>query len=48
MIITRLEEYDYAGATTIAVVMLIISFFILFLINLVQAWASRRTGRTAR
>ena len=48
MIITRLEEYDYAGATTIAVVMLIISFFILFLINLIQAWASRRTGRTAR
>lgn len=48
MIITRLEEYDYAGATTIAVLMLVISFFILFLINLVQAWASRRTGRTAR
>lgn len=48
MIITRLEEYDYAGATTIAVVMLVISFFILFLINLIQAWASRRTGRTAR
>ena len=48
MIITRLEEYDYAGATTIAVVMLIISFFILLLINLIQAWASRRTGRTAR
>ncbi|MDM1247059.1 sulfate ABC transporter permease subunit CysT [Acinetobacter sichuanensis] len=48
MIISRLEEYDYAGATTIAVVMLVISFFILFLINLIQAWASRRTGRTAR
>ena len=47
MIISRLEEYDYAGATTIAVVMLILSFAILFLINLVQAWASRRTGRTA-
>ncbi|RZG73890.1 sulfate ABC transporter permease subunit CysT [Acinetobacter sp. WCHAc060025] len=48
MIITRLEEYDYAGATTIAVVMLIISFAFLFVINLIQAWASRRTGRTAR
>ena len=48
MIISRLEEYDYAGATTIAVVMLILSFAILFLINLVQAWASRRTGRTAQ
>lgn len=47
MIISRLEEYDYAGATTIAVVMLILSFAILFLINLVQAWASRRTGRVA-
>ena len=48
MIISRLEEYDYAGATTIAVVMLVLSFVILFLINLVQAWASRRTGTTAR
>lgn len=48
MIISRLEEYDYAGATTIAVVMLLISFILLFLINLLQAWASRRTGRTAR
>lgn len=48
MIISRLEEYDYAGATTIAVVMLVLSFAILFLINLIQAWASRRTGRTAQ
>ncbi|WP_180139331.1 sulfate ABC transporter permease subunit CysT [Acinetobacter sp. YH12043] len=48
MIISRLEEYDYAGATTIAVVMLLISFVMLFLTNLLQAWASRRTGRTAR
>ena len=48
MIISRLEEYDYAGATTIAVVMLLLSFGILFLINLVQAWASRRTGRVAQ
>lgn len=48
MIISRLEEYDFAGATTIAVMMLVISFLILLLINIVQAWASRRTGRTAR
>ncbi|MCH7307895.1 sulfate ABC transporter permease subunit CysT [Acinetobacter sp. NIPH 1852] len=48
MIISRLEEYDYAGATTIAVVMLLLSFAILFLINLIQAWASRRTGRVAQ
>lgn len=48
MIISRLEEYDYAGATTIAVVMLLISFLLLFFVNLLQAWASRRTGRSAR
>lgn len=48
MIISRLEEYDYAGATTIAVVMLVLSFAILFLINLLQAWASLRTGRVAQ
>ena len=47
LIISRLEEYDYAGATTIAVVMLVISFILLLLINLLQSWASRRTGRTA-
>ena len=44
MIISRLEEYDYAGATTIAAVMLVLSFIILFVINLLQAWANRRTG----
>ena len=48
MIISRLEEYDYPAATTIAVVMLVISFVILLLINLLQAWASRRTGRTVK
>ena len=48
MIIYRLEENDYAAATTIAVVMLVISFLILFFINLIQAWVSRRTGRAAR
>ncbi|VAX43754.1 Sulfate transport system permease protein CysT [Acinetobacter calcoaceticus] len=45
MIISRLEEYDYAGATTIAAVMLVLSFIILFSINLLQVWANRRTGR---
>ena len=48
MIISRLEEYDYPAATTIAVIMLLISFLILFIINLIQAWASRRTGRTVK
>lgn len=46
LIISRLEEYDYAGATTIAAVMLVISFALLLIINLLQSWASRRTGRT--
>ncbi|GAA5011187.1 sulfate ABC transporter permease subunit CysT [Acinetobacter puyangensis] len=48
LIISRLEEYDYAGATTIAAVMLVISFLFLLVINLLQTWASRRTGRTAQ
>ena len=45
MIITKLEQYDYAGATAIAVVMLLFSFALLLIINGLQAWASRRTGR---
>ena len=45
MIITRLEQFDYGGATAIAAVMLVISFMLLLLINLLQAWAARRTGR---
>lgn len=47
LIISRLEEYDYAAATTIAVIMLVISFSLLLVINLLQSWASRRTGRVA-
>jgi sulfate transport system permease protein len=46
MIITRLEQYDYAGATAIAVVMLVISLVLLFAINALQAWTAKRTGRT--
>lgn len=46
MIITRLEQYDYHGATAIAVVMLIFSFILLLAINGLQAWTARRTGRT--
>lgn len=45
MIITKLEQYDYVGATAIAVVMLLISFVLLLIINLLQAWTARRTGR---
>ena len=46
MIITRLEQYDYNGATAIAVVMLVFSFVLLLAINGLQAWTARRTGRT--
>lgn len=45
MIITKLEQYDYAGATAIAVVMLVVAFVLLLLINLLQAWAQRRHQR---
>lgn len=41
-LITKLEQYDYAGATAIAVVMLVISFVLLLLINLLQAWTRRQ------
>lgn len=46
MIITKLEQYDYTGATAIASVMLIISFILLLAINGLQAWTAKRTGRT--
>jgi sulfate/thiosulfate transport system permease protein len=45
LIITKLEQYDYAGATAIAVVMLLIAFTLLLAINLIQAWARKRQGR---
>jgi len=45
LIITRLEQYDYTGATAIAVVMLIAAFALLLLINLLQAWTRKRQGR---
>lgn len=45
MIITKLEQYDYEGATAIASVMLIFSFVVLLAINALQAWSSRRGGR---
>ena len=45
LIITKLEQYDYAGATAIAVVMLVAAFVLLLLINLLQAWARKRQGR---
>jgi sulfate transport system permease protein len=45
MIITKLEQYDYHGATAIAAVMLVVSFILLLAINGLQAWTSRRAGR---
>ena len=41
LIITKLEQYDYAGATAVAMVMLLVSFALLLAINLLQ-WAARR------
>ena len=46
MIITKLEQYDYRGATAIASVMLVISFLLLLIVNGLQSWSSKRTGRT--
>ena len=45
MIITKLEQYDYSGATSIAVVMLFLSFILLLVVNSLQAWTAKRTGR---
>lgn len=45
LIITKLEQYDYAGATAIAVVMLVVSFLMLLLINTLQWYLQRRTSR---
>ena len=44
LIIIRLEEFDYAGATAIAAIMLTLSFAMLLVINLIQAWSRRRFG----
>lgn len=41
LIMTRLEQFDYAGAMAIAVVMLVSAFIFLFLINLLQSWSQR-------
>jgi sulfate transport system permease protein len=44
LIVTKLEQYDYAGATAIAVVLLVAAFVLLLAINGLQAWARRRQG----
>jgi sulfate transport system permease protein len=45
LIVAKLEQYDYAGATAIAVVMLLISFALLLAINALQWWSSRKGAR---
>ncbi len=42
LIVSKLEQYDYSGATAVAVVMLVISFVLLLLINLLQRWSRTR------
>jgi sulfate transport system permease protein len=44
LIMTKLEQYDYAGATAIASVMLVVSFALLLLVNLLQRWSRKRYG----
>lgn len=46
IIITKLEQYDYQGATAVAAVMLVVSFILLLIINALQAWTARSSGRT--
>ncbi|MES2205359.1 MAG: sulfate ABC transporter permease subunit CysT [Pseudomonadota bacterium] len=46
LIITKLEQYDYSGATAIAIVMLLFSFVLLLAINCLQAWTDKHTGRS--
>ena len=42
LIVTKLEQYDYAGATAIATVMLVAAFVLLLIINTLQKWRRRR------
>jgi sulfate transport system permease protein len=44
LIVVKLEQFDYAGATVLASLMLVASFVLLFAINLLQAWTRRRQG----
>jgi sulfate/thiosulfate transport system permease protein len=45
IIITKLEQYDYAGATAVAAVMLVVSFVLLLIINGLQGWTERRAAK---
>ncbi|HEY1654567.1 MAG TPA: sulfate ABC transporter permease subunit CysT, partial [Candidatus Tumulicola sp.] len=48
LIVTELEQYDYAGATAIAVAMLVVSFSMLLAINALQKWSGIRSGAAAK
>jgi sulfate transport system permease protein len=45
LIVSKLEQYDYEGATAIAIAMLLLSFVLLLAINVLQWWSSRRGTR---
>jgi sulfate transport system permease protein len=45
IIITKLEQYDYVGATAVASVMLVVSFALLLIINGLQSWTDRRSAK---
>ncbi len=45
LIITKLEQYDYAGATAIGLIMLVLSFVLLLIINSLQWWLRKRNGQ---
>ncbi|HEX5998471.1 MAG TPA: sulfate ABC transporter permease subunit CysT [Hyphomicrobiaceae bacterium] len=47
IIITKLEQYDYAGATAVAAVMLVVSFTLLLTINGLQSWTDRRSAKAS-
>lgn len=48
VIVTKLEQYDYAGATVVALAMLLLSFVLLLLINGLQWWTRKLTGKEER
>ena len=47
LIVIKLEEFDYAGATAVATAMLMLSLIALLAINALQAWTHRRHGARA-
>jgi len=45
LIVAKLEQFDFQGATAIALTMLVISFVMLLLINTLQLWVRKRSGQ---